>query len=211
MRKTLDAGFWLSLADRNYSSTLYDLSFFYKCQPIFSKSFKNFHLIFNSPSLSKPFLSCFDKFLNEIIESNGNFSWFIGFLQKNWNIKNKLSKNWEILVKCVQIFEIFLRKMDFSGKKYIDIFEKWIDFLILWILFKNNLRPLPGLPPSPPPDPLRGRQIAFKWPGLPQKNPGDATVPLFETIFLRGGWIQFLTRQKACRPYPSCRMEKCSN
>ena len=52
------------LPNGNHASNLDDLAFFYKFQPIFSKLFKNFHAIFNSPSLSKLFLSFFDKFLN---------------------------------------------------------------------------------------------------------------------------------------------------
>ena len=43
------------LRNRNHSSDLNDLAFFYKFQSIFSKNFNNFHAIFNSPSLSKLF------------------------------------------------------------------------------------------------------------------------------------------------------------
>ena len=59
----------------------------------------------------------------------------------------------------------FLEKMDISGKQNVDIFEKWIHFLILWIVLEMKLRYRPGGPS--PPDPLRGRVIAFKWPGRP--------------------------------------------
>ena len=45
----------------------------------FLKLFKNFHAIFNSPSLSKLFFELYYKFLNLIIEFTGNFSWFIGY------------------------------------------------------------------------------------------------------------------------------------
>ena len=44
----------------------------------------------------------------------------------------------EILVKYVQFLAFFLEKMDFSGKKNVDIFEKWIHFLILWLVLKNE-------------------------------------------------------------------------
>ena len=42
--------------------------------------------------------------------------------------------------------------MDFSGKKNVDIFEKWIHFLILEIIFKNDTsQTFGGLsPPGPP-------------------------------------------------------------
>ena len=77
---------YFSLPDGMHSSNLDDLSFFYKFQSIFSKNFKNFHPSSNSP-LSKPFLSFFDKYLNQIIEFTGNFSVFIGALQKNQILK----------------------------------------------------------------------------------------------------------------------------
>ena len=54
------------LPNGNHASNLDDLAFFYKFQPIFSKLFKKFHAIFNSPSLCKLFLSFFDKFLDQI-------------------------------------------------------------------------------------------------------------------------------------------------
>ena len=44
---------YFQLRNRNDSSDLNDLAFFYKFQSIFSKNFNNFHAIFNSPSLSK--------------------------------------------------------------------------------------------------------------------------------------------------------------
>ena len=47
------------LPNRNHSSDLDDLAFFYKFQSIFSKYFNNFHAIFNSPSLSKLFFELF--------------------------------------------------------------------------------------------------------------------------------------------------------
>ena len=55
------------------------------------------------------------------------------------------------------------------------IFENSIHFLILCIVWKNETS-LPSGGPSLP-DPLRGRVIAFKWPGRPppEKNSGDAT------------------------------------
>ena len=91
----------------------------------FSKIFKTFHPIYNFPRF-KPSLSFFDKFLNEIIEFIGNFSEVIGSLHKNGNIEvfKIFFKNSEIFVKYAQFFEMFLRKMDFSGKKNVDIFEK---------------------------------------------------------------------------------------
>ena len=50
------------------------------------KNVKNFHAIFNSPSLSETFLSFFHKFVNEIIEFTENFSGFLGY-HKKWNFK----------------------------------------------------------------------------------------------------------------------------
>ena len=69
-------------------------------------------------------------------------------------------------------FSNFFRKKDILGKKNVDIFENSIHFLILCIVLKNVIS-LPSGGPSPP-DPLRGRMIAFKWPGRPppKKNPG---------------------------------------
>ena len=56
--------------------------------------------------------------------------------------------------------------MDFSGKKNVDIFEKWIHFLILWIVLKNETSlQSGGLRPRTPCG--GGRVIAFKWPGRP--------------------------------------------
>ena len=36
--------------------------------------------------------------------------------------------------------KFFLEQRDFSGKKNVDIFEKWNHFLILWIVLKIKLR-----------------------------------------------------------------------
>ena len=62
----------------------------------------------------------------------------------------------------------------FCQGKNVDIFEKWIHFLILCIIKKMKLRYRPG--GLRPLTPCAGGMIAFKWPGRPpRKNPGDAT------------------------------------
>ena len=59
--------------------------------------------------------------------------------------------------------------MDLLRKKNVDSFEKWIDFQILWIVKKWNFATVPAV--LRPPDPLRGRLIAFKLAGhSPRKN-----------------------------------------
>ena len=47
------------------------------------------------------------------------------------NVKIAYRKNAEIPVEYVQFLESFRRKMDFSVRKNVDIFEKWIHLLIL--------------------------------------------------------------------------------
>ena len=65
MRKVLHAGCLLLPPNRKHSSDPKDPAFFYINPSRFSpKNVKNFHGIFNSPSLSKLFLSFFDKFLD---------------------------------------------------------------------------------------------------------------------------------------------------
>ena len=76
------------------------------------------------------FFALFDKILNKIIEFNGNFSALRGGSIKLEICKIIFRKNYEIFVKSVQFFESFRRKMDFSRKKNVDIFEKLIDLLI---------------------------------------------------------------------------------
>ena len=59
--------------------------------------------------------------------------------------------------------------MDFSGKQIVDIFEKWIHFLILLIILENETS-LPSGEAFAPRTPCGGRVIAFKCPGRsPQK------------------------------------------
>ena len=72
--------------------------------------------------------------------------------------------------------KFFLEKIDFLGKKNVYIFENRIHFLILCIVFKNEIS-LPSGGGDSPPTTCGGRVIAFKWPGSPppRKNPGDAT------------------------------------
>ena len=49
----------------------------------------------------------------------------------------------------------FLEKIDFLGKKNVDIFENSIHFLILCIVLKNEIS-LPSGGPSPPGPPAGG-------------------------------------------------------
>ena len=44
-------------------------------------------------------------------------------------------------------FDIFIRKMDTSGKKTYQDLEKWIDFLILWFILTFWTSLSPGLQP----------------------------------------------------------------
>ena len=60
-----------------------DLSFFYKVKSIYAKNFRNFHPISKSPTLSRPFFSFLDKFLNFLVEFIGDFSGFIGPFKNN--------------------------------------------------------------------------------------------------------------------------------
>ena len=57
--------------------------------------------------------------------------------------------------------KVFIDKMDFSGKKNVDIFEKWIHYLILWIILQHE----PSIPCG------RGGHVkAFKWSGPPPEK-----------------------------------------
>ena len=71
------------------------------------------------------------------------------------------------------------KKMDFSGQKDIDIFEKRIHFLILCIVLKNETSLTSGGGGLRPPDPLRRARdslyVAGAFPSPPEKNPGDAS------------------------------------
>ena len=73
--------------------------------------------------------------------------------------------------------KIFLETMDFSGKKDVDIFEKWIHFLILWIVLKWNFATARG-PFAPGPPAGEGRVIAFNWPGVPSLPRKIRATPL---------------------------------
>ena len=74
---------------------------------------------------------------------------------------NKFSKILRNSFKICSNFEIFLIKKDFLARKNFDICEKWIRFLILCIVLKNETSLLYG--GLQPPDPLLGHVIAFKW------------------------------------------------
>ena len=105
------------------------------------------------------FLSAFDKFLNKMIEFIGKFSGFIRSLHTNWKIEFL-----KIFFETLQSGEIFLRKMDFSFKKNVAIFEKLTRFLILWI-FLTFLTSFPS-----PPGPSVAERDTFKWPGCSPKE-----------------------------------------
>ena len=79
-----------------------------------------------------------------------------------------------------------LEKMDFLARKNVAIFEKWIHFLRLWIVFKNETS-LPSGGPSPP-DPLRWR-LPSRFPLIPlNQYPGadNVRIPLQDsTRFLQ--------------------------
>ena len=64
-------------------------------------------------------------------------------------------------------FGIFsLEKMDFLARKNGDIFEKWVHFLILWIVFKNETS-LPSEGPSPPGPPALAPSEPFPFDSPP--------------------------------------------
>ena len=68
-------------------------------------------------------------------------------------------------------FRNFLRKLDFSGKKNLDIFEKWINFQILRIALNiYNSVPSKGLPPRTPCGGRDSLKLAMSY---RRKIPGD--------------------------------------
>ena len=74
-------------------------------------------------------------------------------------------------------FSKFSLKMNFSGKKNVDIFEKWIHFLILCIVLKNETS-LPSGGGLCPRTPCGGRVIAIMWPGRPPPRKNFLAKPL---------------------------------
>ena len=62
----------------------------------------------------------------------------------------------------VKYVQFFLEKMDFFARKNVAIFEKWIHFLILCTVLKNETSlPSGGLRPWTP---CVERLIVFTWP-----------------------------------------------
>ena len=61
------------------------------------------------------------------------------------SVKIIISKKFRNFCKICSIFEIFLRKMDFSGKKNLAIVEKWVNFLYPESLENFKLRYHQGL------------------------------------------------------------------
>ena len=72
------------------------------------------------------------------------FLWIYRDPPEKFKVLNSLSKKLRNTCEICSIFEIFLRKMDILAKN-VDIFEKWIHFLILCIVLKVKLRPPPLL------------------------------------------------------------------
>ena len=94
---------------------------------------------------------------------------------------------------------------DFSARKMLH-FEKWIHFLILWIVWKNKTS-LPSEGPSPP-GPPAGRVIAFQWMGRPpplEKIPSMPLPPVgtrsFSTRNYKWIWNLFLKILKKLKFY----------
>ena len=115
---------YVSLADGNHSSNLDDLSVFYKFQSIFSKNFKNYHPISNSPSRTKPVLGFYWEISQVDNKIHRKFLWIF----KNFSGNITLHKTWQIEILKISFWknsEIsnFFRKRNFSDKKNVDIFE----------------------------------------------------------------------------------------
>ena len=107
------------------------------------------------------FLSFFDRFLNLIIHFTGNFSGFIRY-HKNWKFENNSTeKIQKSLQNMFHFSNVFVEKWILRARKNVDIFEKWIHFLILSnVLLNETALPSGGLLPRTA---CGGRAIAFKW------------------------------------------------
>ena len=106
-----------------------------------------------------------------------DFLWIYRARPEKFKSLNSSSKKLRNLCEMCSIFEIILRKKGFLARIKLDIFEKWIHFLILSIFSKNYTLLQSGV--LRPRTPCGGRVIASKWPGLPRpppKHPGDPTA-----------------------------------
>ena len=116
------------------------------------------------------------------------------FLQKNKNFKYFFKKTQKFLWNMSEFGIFSYEKMDFVARKNVAIFEKWIHFLILWIVFKNETS-LPSGGPSPP-DPLRWR-LPSRFPLIPPPRSKILEPPMTRPHGKR-------ERERPCMLYNKC-------